>query len=91
MKIQLPSILAGSGGRDQAIARYRLLAIEQAARIMRGSSALAPAADERMVRDLYSLSESAAIDASIARASPGVAAWLKAERAQALVERGPRM
>lgn len=86
--IELPSAMDATDGAEAAIARYRLLAIEQAARIVRGSSALAPGDDEPVARDLYNLRESAEIDASISKASPGVTALLADERSRALAERG---
>lgn len=85
--IQLPATMDAADGSDAAIARYRLLAIEQAARIMRGSAAFAPDRTEPVARDLYNLCESAAIDASIAHAAPGVVGLLMTERARALAER----
>ena len=87
--IKLPATIDAADGSDSAIARYRLLAIEQAARIMRGSAAFAPGRTEPVARDLYNLCESAAIDASIAHAAPGVVGLLMTERARALAERPP--
>lgn len=86
MAIELPVTMDASDGQPAAIARYRLLAIEQAARIVRESNAHAPI-DDMVARDLYSLREGAAIDASIARESPGLAGVLVAERARALAAR----
>jgi nitric oxide reductase NorD protein len=85
--IRLPAAIDASGGVDAAVAHYRLLAIEQAARMVRGSAALAPDDSELVACDLYNLCESARIDASIVRAAPGVAAVLTAERTRALVAR----
>lgn len=85
--IQLPATMQASDGVEAAIARYRLLAIGQAARIMRGSAALAPGDDDLVARDLYSLRESAEVDALIVATSPGVAALLADERLRALAER----
>lgn len=85
--IQLPATMRASDGVEAAIARYRLLAIGQAARIMRGSAVLAPGDDDLVARDLYSLCESAEVDASIVATSPGVAALLADERVRALAER----
>ncbi|MEO7218783.1 MAG: hypothetical protein ABI026_11365, partial [Gemmatimonadaceae bacterium] len=81
--IQLPPTI---DARDSAaaVARYRLLAIEQAARIMRGSAAHAPGSGDASVRDLYNLRESAEIDAAIVAASPGVASVVSEERNRAL-------
>jgi nitric oxide reductase NorD protein len=84
--IYLPPHLSAESGDENAIARYRLFALEQAERITRGTIALAPTED-RLERDLYLLREGAAIDAHIARAHPGVAAVLRDERSYALGRR----
>lgn len=88
-RIHLPPRLDASGGTEAALARYRVLAIGQAERMMRGTVALAPGEDERLARDLYLLLESAAADASIAESIPGVRSALAAERASALAARPP--
>jgi nitric oxide reductase NorD protein len=85
--IRLPATIDASDGADVAIAHYRLLAIEQAARMVRGSAALAPDDSELVARDLYALCEGARIDASIVRVAPGVAPVLAAARARALAAR----
>ncbi|HEX6536184.1 MAG TPA: hypothetical protein VF041_16455, partial [Gemmatimonadaceae bacterium] len=87
-QLYLPRALParGAGGADAALARYRLLAMEQAERVARGTAQAAPAGDP-LERDLYLLSEAAAVDAAIARAMPGVAAALAAARAAALAAR----
>ena len=64
--IRLPPALATHGDEKRAVQRYRLLAIEQAERLTRGTPVLAPHGDP-LERDLYLLREGAAIDAHIAR------------------------
>jgi nitric oxide reductase NorD protein len=86
VSIKLPATMDASDGAHAAIARYRLLAIEQAMRIMRGSAALAPAGNA-IARDLYNLREGAEIDASIAISAPGVASLIAEERALSLAAR----
>jgi nitric oxide reductase NorD protein len=83
--IYLPPTLDARGGRAPAEARYRLLGFEQAERVMRGTATHAPA--DLLERDLYWLSEAAAVDASLARAMPGTRALLSAGRAAALKQR----
>ena len=85
-RIHLPPSLDAEGGAEAALARYRLLAIEQAERLARGTAAHLPA-DDPLARDLYLLRESAAVDGAIARAVPGVLPALAAERAAALARR----
>ncbi|MEO7041654.1 MAG: VWA domain-containing protein [Gemmatimonadaceae bacterium] len=85
--IELPESMEAANGTDAAIARYRLLAIEQAARIVRESRAHAPAADEIIATDLYTLCESAQIDARIVQQSPPLASLLAEERKLAMTQR----
>ena len=90
-RIFLPRALDASRGEDAAVALYRLLAIEQAERIVRGSAAGHPGADAHpLVRELYLLSEGAAIDAAIARRVGGIRPVLAAARAASLARR-PRL
>jgi nitric oxide reductase NorD protein len=84
--IYLPPELAAGVGDADAVARYRLFAIEQAERITRGTAERAPLGDP-LARDLYLLREATAIDAHIARAHPGMLAALRAERDAALQRR----
>ena len=88
-RIHLPPVLDAAGGTEAALARYRLMAIEQAERIARGTFDHAPGDGDRLARDLYLLLESAAADAAIARTAPGVLPALQAERASALAGRPP--
>jgi nitric oxide reductase NorD protein len=83
--VWLPRVLATDGDERAATAAYRLLALEQAARVARGSAAAAPS--DRLQRDLYALAEAAAVDRQLARELGGIAAELCAARALALRER----
>ena len=84
--IQLPVSLTSRDGETAAIARYRLLAIEQAERLTRGTARHAPLRDA-LERDLYLLREGTMVDATIARAHPGLGDALDAERSAALARR----
>jgi nitric oxide reductase NorD protein len=84
--IRLPEVIESGGDQRRGADRYRLLAIEQAERLTRGTSNLAPATDP-LERDLYLLREGASIDAQIARTFPGLARVLNEERATALARR----
>src|SRR5437763_1804917 len=84
--IQLPATLTARDGEAAAIARYRLLAIEQAERLTRGTARHAPLRDA-IERDLYLLREGMMVDATIARAHPGLGGALDAERRAALARR----
>src|SRR3954469_3351219 len=85
--LRLPPLIDASLGRDAAIARYRLLAIEQGERVMRGTAAVAARATDELERDLFLVRESAAIDAAIARSVRNVAPVLASARADALSRR----
>src|SRR5262249_14786655 len=84
--IRLPSMLNATEGADVAVARFRLLAVEQAERLTRGTAGETPHADA-LERDLYLLREGAAIDARIARVMPRLQGALAEERRAALVRR----
>jgi nitric oxide reductase NorD protein len=85
--LQLPPVVDAASGEEAAIARYRLLAIEQGERVMRGTAAVAARATDDLERDLFLLRESATIDAAIARSVRNVAPALAAARADALARR----
>ncbi|HEX4683419.1 MAG TPA: hypothetical protein VH277_11955, partial [Gemmatimonadaceae bacterium] len=83
--VLLPAELAE---RDDVpvLTRYRLLALEQAERLVRGTADTPPPRDP-LERDLYLLHEAAAIDAHIARHHHGMAELLERERREAVVGR----
>ena len=82
----LPPVLPDGSGRARAAERYRLLAIEQAARVVRGTMTDALPVDP-LERDLYLLAEGASIDRDIASRAPGLVAALTESRHE---ERGVR-
>jgi len=90
-RIWLPRTLDAPEGETRALATYRLLAVEQAARAARGTPGHAPRdpRPDSLERDLYFLAEAVAIDRAIASAFPGLAADLRVARAAALAERPP--
>lgn len=85
-RILLPRQIEGVDA-GAALAAYRLMAIEQAERIARRTAALVPVAATGAERDLYLIREGEVIDASIARAVPGLRATLDDARARALAVR----
>ena len=84
-RIQLPREIE-SLSLEHALAQYRLMAIEQAERIVRNTAARLPVGNQ-VERDLYLMREGAVIDASIARSVPGLRATLATARAHALETR----
>ncbi len=86
-RLRLPSSLDATDGRDDAIALYRLLAIQQAYRAERGTPDLLPSIDDPLVRDLYWLAEAAVVDMRIARELPGWVGDLARARERTLLQR----
>ena len=87
-RIHLPREL-DAADVESAIASYRLLAIQQAERIARGTPEHVDADMAPLVRDLYLVRESAEVDAAIARNVPGLRTALAAARGMALAARPP--
>lgn len=85
--ISLPSELHDVNGGYTAVDQYRLLAIEHAERITRGTAAWVPGADTPLERDLYLLAEAATIDTTIAHSVGGIVPMLLAARSTALARR----
>lgn len=65
--VVLPASLVGA---DDARERYRVLAVQQGMRIVRGSRLHVPA--DALERDLYTLVEGASIDATLVARAPGL-------------------
>ncbi|HEX8274404.1 MAG TPA: VWA domain-containing protein [Longimicrobiaceae bacterium] len=86
--IYLPPELDALGAHD-AVARYRLLALQHAERISRGTAASVPPDAEGLRRDLYLLAEASTVDREVARIAPGMLPVLAAERTLALGARPP--
>ena len=85
-EILLPRKLDARGGMEEAAARYRLLAIEQAERRVRGS-AVTQLPASLLERDLYTIAEGAAVDHAIAARAPGLAGGLAERNARELAQR----
>ena len=86
--IVLPARIDAPNGLDAAAERYRLLAIERAMRIVRGSDAVASSGD-RLERDLYLLAEGVSIDRDIVERAPGLGRALSELRRAELSARLP--
>jgi len=72
--IGLPPQLDASAGLDDAVARYRVLALAQAARLARRDASTLP--DDLLARDLHRLAESAAAERELVERVPSLAAPL---------------
>lgn len=87
VRIRLPRALPATHGEDAALADYRLLALQQAVRIERGTAQELPHARSALERDLYLLREARAVDHCIAEALPGLRHALHEARKGARTER----
>ena len=85
--IVLPASLDATAGDTAAVERYRLLAIEQAERLVRGAVAVPPA--DPLERDLFMIAEGASVDRAIVQRAPGLARALDFARQQELTARPP--
>src|SRR5579872_4133737 len=83
--VHLPRALDARDGREIVEQQYRLLGLQQAERVVRGTMAHAPA--DPLERDLYWLKEGEAVDATLAHAMPGIRPMLARGRATALALR----
>ncbi len=84
--IWLPASLPSAASSDTALAWYRVTALQQAVRAVRGSVGLCPRNDP-LLHDAFLLFEVIAADADLVRALPGLAPQLQSLRAAMLAER----
>jgi nitric oxide reductase NorD protein len=85
--IWLPRALAAPDGEAAALDCYRLLAVEQMARLTRGFAGAHPHDAPRLEQDLYQIATGAVVDRMLARTLRGFVPALEAARAAALDER----
>jgi nitric oxide reductase NorD protein len=88
--VWLPRTLDASDGEEAALDRYRLLAVEQAARMAHGFALAHPHDGARIEQDLYQVATANAVDRALAADLPGLAPGLHAARQAALAAR-PRL
>ena len=89
-RVYLPAALPPTTCGLEALALYRLLAVEQAARIVRGTARLSAHIDSGETRDWFLLAEAAAVDRWIAREVRGLVPAVIAARTFALAIRTGR-
>jgi nitric oxide reductase NorD protein len=80
----LPPVLPVTAGGQDALGLYRLLAVEQAARLVRRTPQVFAGIESSGIEDWFLLAEAAAIDCWIAAEVPGLVPALAAARARAL-------
>lgn len=88
-RIVLPPMLDDPDRDGAALARYQLLALEQAERVARGTANHAPPDASRIERDLYLVAEGHAADSALMARLPRVADALREARRIALDRRPP--
>jgi nitric oxide reductase NorD protein len=84
--IRLPPVIEAPDAAT-AVAQYRLLALEQAERVVRGTALVATEISGRLERDLFLLREGAATDAAISLTLRGARDSLVRARTEALTRR----
>lgn len=80
----LPPTLPSIAGGQEALSLYRLLAVQQAARLVRRTAHVFAGIGNPAIEDWFLLAEAAAIDGWIAAEVPGLVPALAAARAHAL-------
>ncbi len=88
-RVYLPPVLPKTTRGQDAMSLYRLLAVEQAVRLVRGTHVFARI-DNRETEDWFRLAEAATIDRWIATEVPGLVPALVAARAHVLGRRARR-
>ena len=86
----LPPMVPVTAGGQDALSLYRLLAVEQAARLVRRTPQVFAAIQNPRIEDWFLLAEAAAVDCWIAAEVPGLVPALAAARAHALGRRAGR-
>jgi nitric oxide reductase NorD protein len=89
-RIYLAGSLDLAGGTAQTMTAYRLLALQQAVRVLRGSAAISSRLPDQAARDLFMIADGEAVDRWIAVHAPGLRADVVEARRVALGERGTR-
>lgn len=87
--IWLPAVFSADETAAAALGRFRILALQQAMRAMRGSAQHCPFDEPLLLRETYLLLEANAADDALVRLLPGVAGPLHELRAEALQRRPP--
>ena len=85
--VWLPSSIGESVPPPDAFARYRIQALRQALRAVRGSASVCPDQAPPLLRDLYLLFEAHACDVALMTVLPGTARPLAALRSESLSQR----
>jgi len=87
VRIHLPPTLPRGAYDEEALSIYRLLAIEQGARVLRGTARRAATLQDPELRDRFLLAEAAIVDRWIGADLPGLVPTLREARAHALAAR----
>jgi nitric oxide reductase NorD protein len=85
--IYLPPTVAATRDMEEAFGTYLLLAVGQAVRIARGSTASLEGIENDEIRDRFLLADAVAVDQWVVREVAGLVPSLRMARAEALAER----
>ena len=85
--MRLPASLPLHNTGVSPLEQYRVIAVQHAERLRRGSARHARDVTSDLERDLYLLAESAAVDAQILAEQPGLRTALDAARAESMAQR----
>lgn len=88
-RLRLPRCLADDDWPLRAAETYRILSLQLAARVVRGTPACLPAHPDRLVRDLFLIREASAVEAMLGSDLPGLRRELSACRQAVLKDRPP--
>jgi nitric oxide reductase NorD protein len=86
-RVLLPSVMTVVSGEADALARYRLLAVQQAARLFRRTPHVFESIREPATRNWFMLAEAAIVDYWIAAEAPGLVEGVRQARVEALAAR----
>ena len=86
-RVYVPPALPTTAGEEATMGLYRLLAVEQAARLVRGTPRAFARIETSETRDWFLLAEAATIDRWIALEVPGLVSTLNTARAHAIARR----
>jgi nitric oxide reductase NorD protein len=89
-RVYLPATVPPATSGPDSLAIYRLMAVQQGLRLVRGTARLSADIGSVEIRDWFLLAEAAAVDRWIAREVRGLIPGLHAARASALASRAER-
>jgi nitric oxide reductase NorD protein len=87
VRLFLPPVLDSPNETDEAFQVYLLLAVQQAVRLVRGSTSITLAIESNEVRDWFLIADAVAVDDWVVREAGGLVRTLRLARRDALIQR----